>query len=111
MPIVDTSMIPPPFEAPPPPPRYRMMSQAAALNLSDSLREAVCAWLVENDINPAEIPGDATITLTRDGITYPRRIKGPMWPALEETVTAMMVVEPNDAVRNWLMPRCPTCGR
>lgn len=81
----------------------------------------VLDWLTANDIDPKRIPVDPHMTLDGDQLTTDQKVLGangrdqidPGDPnrIVRETVTYTITVPPPADVANWLLPRCPTCGR
>lgn len=81
----------------------------------------VLDWLAANGIDAKRIPTDPHMTLVGDQLTTDRKVLGangrdqidPRDPLriARETVTCTITVPPPPDVANWLLPRCPTCGR
>jgi hypothetical protein len=85
----------------------------------DRHRDHICEWIRANGLDPGSIPAHSTVTVAGGTITYTVWLKddkgklnlGPDRRPIAETRTSPLVVEPDDVVRQWLLPRCPTCGR
>lgn len=87
----------------------------------DNLRAHVLEWLQSNDINPSRIPADPHMTLVGDQLTTDEKLqdangRDQIAPDLPDriqrkTVTYTIAVPPPSDVAEWLLPRCPTCGR
>lgn len=93
----------------------------ASLYTMDTLREHVIAWLAANGIDVKRIPTDPHMTLDGDQLTTDQKVQNAAGhdqidPATSNTiaratVTYTITVPPPPDVANWLLPRCPTCGR
>lgn len=84
-------------------------------------REAICAWLIANGINPADVPMDARASIADGQLTIPLKVKSTKGNDLidpsddtqtfRSTVTVPVTVPPSPDVELWLAPRCTECGR
>ncbi|MDG4791992.1 hypothetical protein O7626_39960 [Micromonospora sp. WMMD1102] len=84
-------------------------------------RQAVMDWLIENGINPNDVPINTIASVTDGKLTIS------LWVADEQgnhqidpdnpielarhTITVPLKVPPTYHVELWLAPTCPTCGR
>jgi uncharacterized protein YfaT (DUF1175 family) len=92
----------------------------ADLSTQDTLRQHVIDWLAANGINANLIPRDPYMTLVGDQLTTDEQVRNAaghkqLDPVTEQVarkiVTYTITVPPPPDVAEWLLPRCPTCGR
>lgn len=98
-----------------------MMDPRERVRRDEQFRNELCDWVRANDLDPADIPDGSTITVADGQITttvFVRNADGklqvdPLDPhsVIKHTITVPLKVEPNAAAREYLSPRCPTCGR
>jgi hypothetical protein len=90
------------------------------LSTLDNLRQHVIDWLADNGIDANYIPPDPHMTLVGDQLTTDEQVRNAAGrkqidPATEaiarKTVTYTITVPPPPDVAEWLLPKCPTCGR
>lgn len=91
------------------------------LSNRDDLRGHVLEWLRANEIDLRRIPADPHMTLVGDQLTTDEKLQNangedqiaPDLPdrVQRKTVTYTISVPPPPDVAEWLLPRCPTCGR
>jgi hypothetical protein len=86
----------------------------------DSFRREVCDWLRANGVDPDHTPMDARPSISDRGLTILQNVQrdghdvvDPEDPnaTLKRTITVPVRVPPVGDVAEWLMPRCPVCGR
>jgi hypothetical protein len=86
-----------------------------------NFRDAVCAWVRANGIDPADVPPNTRASIVDGQLTITIRVKsakghhvidpGDEEQMLTTTVTVPVKVPPSHDVELWLAPRCSECGR
>jgi hypothetical protein len=87
--------------------------------MEDEFRREICAWLRANGVDPARTPMDPYASVADGVLTIRQKVsregRDVVLPGglgvLAETITVPVVVAPDARVAEWLLPRCPTCGR
>lgn len=91
---------------------------------NEDFRKKVCAWLEANGLDPAATPVEPHASIANGMLTLLQKTRrrvasGRMadivdttgYGILTHTISVPLLVEPDDEVRQWLQPKCPTCGR
>jgi hypothetical protein len=90
------------------------------MQLMESIREQLVAWLDANGVDAKNVPHDALMTYADGQLTTDLYVTGPtgghvMEPNSSNTVARTSatypVTTPPPDVAWWLRARCPTCGR
>lgn len=85
-----------------------------------TFRDKLIAWLLANGVDgnyvpagerPSLIDGVLTLRMFTLSAAGKRQFDPVSDEAMTHTETVPVVVEPDDEVRTWLTPACPTCGR
>lgn len=90
------------------------------VHTDEDLRVEVGRWLRANGIDPGDLPLDSVMSIADGKITFQRylrnehgriRVNTLEHCVMTETVTVPLRMEPTPAIAQWLLPKCPACGR
>jgi hypothetical protein len=90
------------------------------LRNDEAFHAQVFDWLTAHGIDPRTVPMSARASIADGKLTIPVKIASVRGSDVIEpfedqvatsTKTVPVIVEPNDDVKLWLVPRCESCGR